>query len=130
MVYSPPFDGAIVFFIYFGIFFGICGFVVVTILELVTLYILAWGSFVFSMITSFIMNLISTIIGVFVVIGFDRGASVETFLIMFISSVVIEGLVMHIMKPSKIGVMDVWMLAAFCNVITYIFPGAVILVFL
>ena len=133
MAYSPPLDGAVGLIIIYAFFLGIAAFLGVTIVENIILWRFGWGSFLHSLLTAFVMNLVSTIVGVvmaYTLLFSVRNISVAIYLVLFSISVVIEGTIMLGMKRSKYEAGKVWQLAVIANVISYILLGIGWLIFL
>lgn len=121
MAYSPPLDGLVGVFIIFYFFLGIAAFVMVTFAEALALWLFAWGSFLHSLLTSFIMNLASTVVGIILAFAFETDLTVGIFLLLFAITLVIEGGVMLGMNDSRYGLEEVGMLAVIFNIISYVF---------
>lgn len=127
MTYSPPLDGAAGYLILFIFIYGIAAFVVATVVETLILWRLRWGTFLYSLLTSFLMNLASTVVGFMIANQFIIDLTTGIFLLLFIISVVLEGGIMLAMNQSRHEVEKVWRLAVISNVISYILLGIGIL---
>ncbi len=127
MTYSPPLDGAAGYLILFIFIYGIAAFVVATVVETLILWRLRWGTFLYSLLTSFLMNLASTVVGFMIANQFIIDLTAGIFLLLFIISVVLEGGIMLAMNQSRHEVEKVWRLAVISNVISYILLGIGIL---
>lgn len=123
MLYLPPLDGAAGFLILFFLVYGIVALLGVTIVETVVLLRLKWGSFLFSFVTSFVMNLASTIVGFWMAQALNTEITVGIFLMLFVISVFLEGGIMLLFNQSRHEVEKVWRLAVISNVISYILLG-------
>jgi hypothetical protein len=142
MAYSPPLDGAIGYLLVMAAFiYGAIAFSAVTIIEIFVLWRMKWGSLIYSLITSFTMNLVSTFVGIlmtyflmltplsYLLIRIDVAPTIGIFLLTFILSVAIEGGIMLVMKRSGHTVKEVWRLAVISNLISYGLLGAGVFIF-
>lgn len=130
MAYSPPLDSVVGYVILFYVFsLGIVAFVAVTTVEFIVLWLMGWGSFLYSLLTSFVMNLASTIVGIMIGFFSFTDLTVGIFLLLFLISVGIEGAIMLIMNRSKHEMKGVWGLAFISNVLSYILLGTGIYIF-
>lgn len=135
MAYSPPLDGAAGLVLAYFFLYGIVAFVVATVVESIVLWRSGWGSFLNSLLTSFIMNLASTIVGYlltaffipnFAEDAFDtmgNGVFFLLFLLLFFLSLGLEGVIMLGMGRSRNPAGKIWQMALNANVISYILMG-------
>ena len=115
------------------IIFGLTAFLVfsaiVFVLEAVVLWLLKWDAFGRSLLSSFLMNLASTIFGI-LLIGLSLIGLLNDFLgfvIAFVLSVLIEGGVLMLMKRN--ATRENWRVAIIANVISYSLLGIFLLAF-
>lgn len=134
MAYSPPLDGAVALYLIIGIFgvvVAIPAFLGVIFVETIILWRLGWGSVLRCLLTSFAMNLATTVVGIVMAFSSITDLTVDAFLQLFIISVGLEGLVMLGMKRPQHVMMEVWLVAFIANVISYILLAVgLVLVFL
>jgi hypothetical protein len=128
MSYSPAFDGAVGAILVFFLVAGIIAFTVAVISETIVLHQLGWGSFLYSLLTSFLMNLASTIAGYYATFHtllnrYFNMLSIGYYLIMFFLSILIEGAIMLRMRKPHNGLKDVWLIAADANIVSYVLLG-------
>jgi hypothetical protein len=132
MVYSPLLDSAVALLALVALIYGSIAFVVVIFVEILILWRLGWGSFLYSLLTSFIMNLASTFVGGWLIASFyehiletydSGGKYFMLFLLLFLISLVLEGGVMLAMDRSRHKKEKVWGIALIANVISYILLG-------
>lgn len=135
MAYSPPLDGAAGLVLAYFLLYGIVAFVVATFVESIILWRSGWGSSLDALLTSFIMNLASTIVGyiltsfffpnfaedAFVTIG--DGVFFLLFLLLFFLSLGLEGAIMWGMSRSRHQARKIWQMAIIANVVSYILIG-------
>jgi hypothetical protein len=126
MAYSPPLDSVVGILIALVVFYAVPAFLGVILVEIIVLWRLGWGSFLYSLITSFVINLASTLVGIVMVYALDIyyfTFEVGLFLLLFIISVVIEAIIMLGMNRSRHELKEVWRMALIANGITYILLG-------
>jgi succinate dehydrogenase/fumarate reductase cytochrome b subunit len=63
MLYSSVLDSVAGVVLAYFLIVGVMSFVIATFVEAVTLWVKGWGSFLRALLTSFIMNLASTLVG-------------------------------------------------------------------
>ena len=116
-----------------GVFllFGLIAFLVfsaiVFVIEAVVLWLLKWGTFGRSLLSSFLMNLASTIVGI-LAIGLSVTGLSNNFLgfvIALLLSVLIEGGVLMLMKRG--ATRENWRAASIANVVSYALLGIFLL---
>jgi hypothetical protein len=97
----------------------------VVIIEAVVLTLFKWSRFWRALLASFVMNLVSTVVGVFV-IGLALTVGAPAWLLLtFVASVVLEGGVIFLMNRPKARIGLLAVLVA--NVVTYLPLGALAL---
>lgn len=119
---QPDVAGPFVFLL-----FGLAAFlvfsVIVFVLEAVLLWLLKWDTFGRSLLSSFLMNLTSTILGILLIglllTGLLNGFL--SFVIAFGLSILIEGIVLMMIKPD--AARENWRVAMIANVTSYILLG-------
>ena len=128
MSYSVPHDvvGPGVFLL-----FGLAAFLIfstiVLILEAVVLWLLKWGTFNRSLLSSFLMNLASTIVGILAVGSLLSGLinNFLAFVLALLLSILIEGGVLMLMKRGARR--ENWRAAVVANVTSYALFGLFLL---
>jgi hypothetical protein len=139
MAYSPPLDSAVALFMMVAPFIGIAVFFLATIVEILVLWGSGWGSFLYSLLTSFVVNLASTVIGVVITLYFadkdiapfgigNSGNFLLVFILLFFVSLGLEGGIMLGMNRSQHKAQRVWELALHANFVSYIFLGILLIV--
>ncbi|MCP4422407.1 MAG: hypothetical protein GY805_37840 [Chloroflexi bacterium] len=118
------YDGAAGLIAAFFLFAGIAAFVISFVSEAILLRLMEWGSWLYATITSFIMNLASTIAG-FVLASFgldalnDSGDWIMALIATWFLSFLIEGLILKIMRRNS-GAPSIWSISALVNIVSYV----------
>jgi hypothetical protein len=121
MFASPVFDiaGPGVYVLAGGVVFAIFS-IGTLVIESLALWLLKWDTFGRSLLAAFLMNLVSTIIGLVpfgvVLAGLNYSS---LFLLAFLFSVLIEGGVLMLMK--KGAARQNWIASLFANALSYVF---------
>lgn len=90
----------------------------IVLLESFVLVLVKWGNFAKALLVAFIMNLVSTILGVFVDSTLSDWTLWWGILAAFFLSVVIEGIVLMLIKPGALRLN--WLAALAANLASYV----------
>ena len=120
MLYSPVLDSVAGVVLAYFLIVGIGNFITAIFVETIILWWKGWGVFSQALLTSFVMNLVSAVVGYLLTIFSAVNLNAGGFFLLFVLSVGIEGGIMWRMGRDRFEVLPIWRMALVVNVVSYI----------